>query len=300
MFKRLCSFSLPLLLISSAAFGQVTLVQKVNEGESYTSKTTVKTDQKLTIAGQDGGTTSSTVVETKTTTGKRDAEGKLPLTVETNMLSSEIGLPGGVKIKFDGKNPDAKDDAGNPLAELIRDKIKANAKLSMTIVLGKDNTVVDVQGIKPGSEVNPDDIKEQFAEELKTFPKKPLQKGDTWEQEVKVNLGQGQVFTLKRKYTYEGETSKSTVSSTRKVHKITAVDSAVTYSAKEGPFKVTKSDLKVDDSKNTILYDPAAGRDIETSSTLRVSGKIGLSVNNMQLDGDLDLTMSSSQVEEIK
>lgn len=301
MLKRLCLSLLPLLLIGSTAFGQVTLVRKYNEGDSFTSKNTVKTVQKLTIAGQDGGTTSSTVVELNMSTGKKDADGKLALKVDTNILSSEIGLPGGVKIKFDGKNPDAKDDnAGNPIAELVRDRIKANAKMSMTIVLGKDSTVVDVQGIKPGSEINPEDIKSEFVQQLQEFPDKPLKKGDTWERESKLNLGQGQLLTLKRKYTYEGETSKSTVSATRKVHKITAVDSAVTYSAKDGPFKVTKSELKVDESKNTILFDLAAGREIESSSMIRVSGKIGLSVNNMDLDGDLDLTMSSNEVEEIK
>ena len=301
MLKRLYLSSLLLLLIGSTAFGQVTLVRKYNEGDSFTSKNTVKTDQKLTIAGQDGGTTSSTVVEVKMSVGKKDADGKLPLTVDTSILSSEIGLPGGIKIKFDGKNPDAKDDAaGNPIAELVRDKIKANAKLSMTVVLDKDSKAVDVQGIQPGSEINPDDIKNEFAEQLKVFPNKPLKKGDTWEHETKLNLGQGQIFTLKRKYTYEGETSKSTVNATRKVHKITAVDSAVTYSSKDGPFKVTKSELKVDESKNTILFDAEAGREIESSSTIRVSGKIGLSVNNMELDGDLDLTMSSKEVEEIK
>ncbi|MBC7852616.1 MAG: hypothetical protein IAF94_04195 [Pirellulaceae bacterium] len=301
MLKRLYLFLLPLLLMGSTAFGQVTLVRKYNEGESFTSKNTVKTDQKLTIAGQDGGTTSSTVVEVKISTGKKDTDGKLDLKVDTNILSSEIGLPGGVKIKFDGKNPDAKDDtAGNPIAELVRDRIKSNAKMSMTIILGKDSTVVDVQGIKPGSEINPEDIKSEFVEQLKVFPNKPLKKGDTWEHETKLNLGQGQLLTLKRKYTYEGETSKSTVNATRKVHKITAVDSAVTYSSKDGPFKVTKSELKVDESKNTMLFDLAAGREIESSSMIRVSGKIGLSVNNMELDGDLDLTMSSNEVEEIK
>jgi len=301
MLKRFCLLALPLLLTSSTAFGQVTLVRKYNEGDSFTSKNTVKTDQKLTVAGQDGSTTSNTVVEQKMTVGKRDAEGKLSLSMDTNILSSEIGLPGGVKIKFDGKNPDAKNDAaGNPVADLVLDRIKANAKMSMTVVLGKDSTVVEVQGIKPGSDINPDDIKSEFVEQLKVFPNKPLTKGDTWELETKMNLGQGQILTLKRKYTYEGETAKSTVTSTRKVHKITAVDSAVTYSAKDGPFKVTKSDLKVDESKHTLLFDPAAGREIESASTLRVSGKIGLSVNNMDFDGDLDLTLNSNEVEELK
>ena len=80
------------------------------------------------------------------------------------------------------------------------------------------------------------------------------------------------------------------------------MDSTVTYSAKDGalPFKVTKSDLKVDESKNTILFDAQLGRAIETSSMMRVSGKIGLSFNNTPLDGDLDLTMNRNEVEEIK
>lgn len=301
MLRRFYLLTLPLVLMGTATFGQVTLVHKFTEGESYKVKTTVKADQKLTIAGQDGGTTSNTSLELKMSAGKRDADGKLPLTMETNILSSEIGLPMGIKIKYDSKNPDAKDEGGNEVTDLIREKIKASAKMSTTIILGKDNQVLEVQGIKPGSDVNPDDIKEEFAEQAKTFPNKPLKKGDTWEREAKVNLGSGQFFTVKRKYTYEGETTKSTVNSTRKVHKITAVDSDAKFSIKEGgalPFKVTKSELKVDESKNTILFDLEAGRSIESNSNLRVSGKIGLSFNNMPIDGDLDLTMKS-QVEEV-
>lgn len=267
MLKRLCIFSLPLLLLGSTAFGQVTLVPKLNDGDSYKTRTTVKTDQKLTIAGQDGGTTSNTVVEQKTTVGKRDAAGKVSMTVETNLVSSEVGLPGGVKIKFDAKNPDAKDDAGdNPIAELVRDKIKANAKQNTTVVLDKDHKVLEVQGIKEGSGIDERDIKEEVAEELKEFSDKPLKKGDTWERDVKVNLGQGQILALKRKYTYEGETSKSTIDSTRKVHKITAVDSAATLTAREGgAFKFTKSDLKVDVSSNTILFDQQVGHRLRSA-----------------------------------
>ncbi|MFN0021801.1 MAG: DUF6263 family protein [Pirellulaceae bacterium] len=302
MFKRICLFSLPLLLTGSVAFGQVTITRKFNEGESYKSKTSSKTTQKLTIAGQDGGTTSNTVIEQKTTNGKKDADGKLPITVDTSVLSAEISLPGGINIKFDGKNPDAKvETGGNPIAELVLEKLKGNAKMTTTVIMAKDNTVADVQGIKADSGVSADDIKEEFAQQLKMLPSKPLKKGDTWEAEVKVNLGSGQIFTLKRKFTFEGETTKSTVDSTRKVLKITSVDSAVTFSVKEGgaPFKVSKSELKVDESKNVTLFDPAIGRTIESNSVLRVSGKIALSVNNMDLPGDLDLTLSS-QMEEIK
>ena len=64
----------------------------------------------------------------------------------------------------------------------------------MTIVLGKDNTVVDARN-QARSEVNPDDIKGAIRRGAQDLSQKPLQKGDTWEQEVKVNLGRGQVFT---------------------------------------------------------------------------------------------------------
>jgi hypothetical protein len=301
MLTRFSLFALPLVFLGSTALGQVTLVRKLNEGDSYKTRSSVKTDQKLTIAGQDGGTTSNAVVEQKTTVGKKDGEGKLSLSVETNLISSEIGLPGGVKIKFDGKNPDAKNDtAGNPVAELVLDRIKANAKTNTTIVLDKDAKVLDVQGIKEGSGIEVQDIKDEFAEQIKTFSDKPLKKGDTWERDVKVNLGQGQILAVKRKFTYEGETEKSTVDSTRKVHKITAVDTAAALTAREGgPFKFTKSELKVDESSNTILFDLQAGRSVDVSSKIRISGKLTLSFNNMDLPGDLDLTMSS-HIEEIK
>jgi hypothetical protein len=303
MYRRLWLLALPLLLAASPVLGQVSLARKFTEGDSYKTKATVKSDQKLTIGGQDGSTNSNTVVEQKTTVGKRDAEGKLPISVETAILSSEIGLPGNVKIKFDAANPDAKDNnAGNPLAELVRDKLKANAKMSNTIVLGKDNQIVDVQGVKAESGITAEDVKDQHAEEAQLSTKKDLKKGDTWEQEVKMNLGSGQIFTLKRKYTYEGEASISTVNSSRKVYKITAQDQSVVFSIKEGgalPGKVTKSDLKVVDSKYTILFDPQLGRAAESTSMLHVSGGIGLSIMGTDLDGDLDLTMNS-KVEEVK
>ena len=285
MLKRLCL--LPLLLIGSTAFGQVTLVRKYNEGDTFKTKITVKSNQKLTLAGQDRGSNSNSVVEQKTTIGKRDADGKLTITKDTSLLSSEIGLPGGVKVKFDAANPDAKGEGG--LAELVLTQIKQNAKTSVKLVFDKENQVIA-----------PDEVKEAFAEVLKTFPKKELKKGDTWELDVKTPLGGGQFFTVKRKYTYEGETSKSTVNSTRKVHKISAVDSAVVYSLNTPGAKVTKSNLTVEDSKLAILFDAEAGREIESNSTLHVTGTFTISSMGMDADGDLDLTMSSNEAEEIK
>ncbi len=304
MFKRFWLLSLLAIPLGlSTAWGQVTLVRKPIEGAEYKERTTVKLDQKLTLGGQDASTAATTVVEQKTSIGKREADGKLSMVLATEIRSSDITLPGGVKIKFDAANPDSKDDkSDNPLYEIIRDKLKANAKSSITLILDKDDKILDIQGVKPESGVSPDDLKQDYEESLKLLPTKAVKKGDTWEQDVKMNLGQGQMFTLKRKFTYEGESFKSTVSSSRKLHKITAVDSAVEYWVKEGggfPGKVTKSELKIADSKHTLLYDPALSRIAESTSTLRVSGPIGLSIMGVELGGDLDLTMESKE-EEIK
>jgi hypothetical protein len=289
------------LLVASPAWAQVTLARKLVEGSEHKSKVIVKIDQKLTLGGMDAGTKGTTVVEQKISIGKRDAEGKLPLATVTELKTSELALPGGVTVKFDSANPDAKGEgAGNPLYDLVLDRLKQNAKTELTVVLGKDNKVVEVKGLKAESGATEDDIKGQFDEIDKSLPPKPVKKGDTWEAEVKANLGQGQIMTFKRKYTYEGEAFKSTVNSTRKLEKITAVDSEVTFSVKEGgafPGKVTKSELKVADSKHTLLFDPAQGRFVDEAAKVQVVGPIGLSIMGIDIGGDLDLTLETKSEE---
>ncbi|HZL91267.1 MAG TPA: hypothetical protein VFB96_23070 [Pirellulaceae bacterium] len=289
------------LLIASPAWAQVTLTRKLVEESEHKSKVTVKIDQKLTLGGMDAGTKGNTVVEQKISIGKRDADGKLPLATVTELKTSELTLPGGITVKFDSANPDAKGEgAGNPLYDLILDRLKTNAKTDITVILGKDNKVVEVKGLKPEAGATEDDIKGQFDEIDKSLPPKAVKKGDTWESEVKANLGQGQIMTFKRKYTYEGEAFKSTVNSTRKLEKITAVDSEVTFSVKEGggfPGKVTKSELKVADSKHTMLFDPAQGRFVEEAAKVQVVGPIGLSIMGIDIGGDLDLTLETKSEE---
>ena len=289
------------LLIASPAWAQVTLTRKLVEESEHKSKVTVKIDQKLTLGGMDAGTKGNTVVEQKISIGKRDADGKLPLATVTELKTSELTLPGGITVKFDSANPDAKGEgAGNPLYDLILDRLKTNAKTDITVILGKDNKVVEVKGLKPEAGATEDDIRGQFDEIDKSLPPKAVKKGDTWESEVKANLGQGQIMTFKRKYTYEGEAFKSTVNSTRKLEKITAVDSEVTFSVKEGggfPGKVTKSELKVADSKHTMLFDPAQGRFVEEAAKVQVVGPIGLSIMGIDIGGDLDLTLETKSEE---
>jgi hypothetical protein len=287
------------LVIVCPAGAQTTLTRKLPEGAEYTSRISVKTDQKLLLAGQNFGTSANNTAEIKTTIGKRDAEGQMPVTIATELKTVELTLPGGVKLTFDPAKPDDLGDAaGNPIAEIIRDRLKASIKTSFTFTLDKENQVLKVEGVNPQLGASEDDVKQQFAEQIKPLADKAVKKGDTWEDEVSANLDQGQVMKFKRKYTHEGETFKSTVTTARKVQKITAVDTAVEYTVKEGgAFKVTKSDLKIADSQHTILFDPELGRAIEVSSKVRMTGPIALSINGMELAGDLDLTIETKSEE---
>jgi hypothetical protein len=85
------------LILASPAWAQVTLTRKLVEGSEHKSKITVKIDQKLTLGGQDAGTNATTVVEQKTSIGKRDAEGKLTLKASTELKTSDLALPGGIR-----------------------------------------------------------------------------------------------------------------------------------------------------------------------------------------------------------
>ena len=78
MLRKIMISSLRHVGLSATSFGQVTLEHKFPEGASYTTETTVKTDQKLTIAGMDVDTIARRAQRnSKSTVGKRDVEGKL-------------------------------------------------------------------------------------------------------------------------------------------------------------------------------------------------------------------------------
>lgn len=298
-FRIWLSVAFAALVVTFPAVAQTTLTRKLPEGSQYTSKFSIKTDQTLLLAGQNFGTSANNSAEIKTTIGKRDGEGQLPVTIATELKSVELTLPGDIKLKFDPAKPDDLGDAaGNPIAEIIRDRLKASIKTNLSFTLGKNNQVVKVEGVNPELGASEDDAKQQFADQIKPLSDKAVKKGDTWEQDVSTNLEQGQVMKFKRKYTHEGDAFKSTVTSTRKLQKITAVDTAVEYTVKEGgAFKVTKSDLKIADSQHTILFDPELGRAIESASKVRMTGPIALSINGMELAGDLDLTIETKSEE---
>jgi hypothetical protein len=212
---------------------------------------------------------------------------------------ADMKLPGGIALHFDSATPDAK--AAQPMYEAVLDIFRKIAGITLTHTVSPEGKVVAVEGIKEGTQLNADDLKTEYQREIDLLPKEPLKAGDKWERTEDHSLGQGQTFTFKRRYSYEGEVDEfPTVKGSRKLHKITATDDSVTFSIRPGagfPGTVTKSDLKVASSKHTMFFDREKGRFVKSEGEVVIKGDLALSIANMNLDGQLDLQMKVTRDE---
>jgi hypothetical protein len=234
-----------------------------------------------------------------TTYGKRDAENNVPVDSKIESIVASLSVQG-MTVTFDSAKPDEK--PSNPGLQIVIDQFrKLHGLVIHYTVSPENNKIVSVDRPKGETPVDPEDLKNEYQQELEMFPAKPLKPGDKWEQTVRQDLGQGQVFTFQRKYEYMGEVPEfATVPGSRKLDKVTATDSSVEYSIKAGGgmgLTVKSSDLKIESSKHAYLFDRNAGRTVDADSEVRVSGKLVLSINNMDLDAEFDLTMATREQE---
>jgi hypothetical protein len=244
------------------------------------------------LAGQSQDTASDTVIVSENKIGKRTAEGDLTMEVTYTEVISEITLPGNKKVSYNSNTGEGKSD--DPNFEIVLETLKRLKGMTFTVVLDKENKVKSVGGIPADAGASPDDIKASIQSNLDRYPSEAVNPGATWQRELVVPLGQGQIFNLKRTYKYVGPEARSTVTGTTKLEKVTAATDSIDYSIRPNsgiPGTVTKSDLKANTSETTILFDPAKGRTVESTDKLHVTGAIALSIMGLELAGDLDLTM---------
>jgi hypothetical protein len=301
MFRRIMISSCVVFGLSATSFGQVTLEHKFTEGANYTTETTVKTEQKLTLAGMDLDTNGDVRTTSKSTVGKRDVEGKVRVQEKVESLQVTMSLMG-TDYSFDSANPDNK--GASPL-EIIRDVHKAIAKRTTTTVYDKSNRAVAVEsdqnilGTLPDqiqslvkSSLDPTILKNAANDELEQLKSEPVKTGDTWKRTKSSNFGGGQVMTFDTEYTYAGTVEKGG----RTLDKVTFNTLSVTFAFEDSPLPITlkNSDLKVPESEGLILFDRAKGQTVESSSSMRIAGDLVFAANNMDLPAKLDLKMHTT------
>jgi hypothetical protein len=208
MFVRKLGLSLLFLSVCSvAASADVVLKRKFADGATFKKRETVKVKQSLILSGNDLGTESNTELVNRNTYGQRTADGNLAVTTKVESIKSDLKLPGGVAVQFDSDKPDAKSE--NPAAQIVIEALRKGAGAVITFHLDRQDRVQSVEGVPEGGlQRDPEEIKDELQRSIDLFPEKPLQPGDTWEKEVKQDLGQGQVFTFQRKFEYVGQVAQ--------------------------------------------------------------------------------------------
>ncbi len=286
--------------LTTAAFAdEVRLERKYLPETKATTNVESNTKQILTIAGMDLETSSSRFIITTSQSGKRDAEGTLPIVTTIDKLQLDVSAPGGIKVMFDSGDPDKKAD--NALLEPILDVLRVAAKAKTTTLIDKENRIKAIEfpdnpaekvGEDYRSQFDPEKRKKAAESERGNLPDKPVKPGDSWTHTADVDIGGGQTLTLETRYEYAGTEQKEGKTLDKITVKTTGARYAMDPSAKS-PLKIKSSELKVASSEGSLLFDRGMGAIVESVSKLRITGDMKTEINAMELPAKLDLTLDT-------
>jgi hypothetical protein len=286
-------------LTAAPAQAQVRLELKYLPETTATTQVEANTKQILTIAGMDLETVSSRFVIATTKSGKRDAEGTLPVTTTIDKLQLNLTAPGGITLTFDSGDPDKK--AENTLLEPLLEVLRISAKVKTTTLIDNANRIKSIEftdnpaekvGEDYKSQFDPEKKKKEAENELTSLPDKPVKVGDSWTHTTESDIGGGQTLTLETRYEYAGTEQKGN----KTLDKITLKTTGVTYAMDpntKSPLKIKSSELKITSSEGKVLFDRTLGAIVESTSKMRIEGDLKTEINGMELPAKLDLTLES-------
>jgi hypothetical protein len=296
------------LAAAPAARAQVKLEYKFPEGQTLTYKTNVKINQVMTIMGMEIPTEVEETVVSSREIGKRAGDSTLPLQEKVVSVRTDLTIPGAGQITYDSRDPNAKID--NEQLKMLEDVFKLASQIAYTVVLDANNKVKAIEGaeklLEKADKLDPlvrdsmrsrlaaDKLKAKFEQSHSNLPDVLARTGEPWERTETLDTGGGQELVFRKKYEYAGTEKKGD----KALDKITAKTLEVKLKVdpdSQAPAKVTKSDLKVESSDGTILFDREAGRVVESRGKLRVKGTMTLSANGQELPGELDFTIETNQ-----
>jgi hypothetical protein len=286
------------LLLVSPVLAQVKLEHKLVPGQSIKSKETVKSTQLLKIAEQAIDTKADTTMVTKMNV-QDGGGGLLKVGFEFVSVASRVELPGNQVVEFDSTKPVAVEES-DPLAKSVRDIFTSmiGSKVEATVAGGK---VIVVEGVTEKMPVTADEMKVEIQQRLSLIPTTSLKPGDTWERTEELHIGAGQTLTFQRRYEYVGTTRFNPNDATSKeVDEVKASDLSVLYTVRQNPqlpLTVKKSDLKIDASEYTLVFDRKLGRIVKEAGKSHIVGDIDLAIGGQELSGSLDLLLESSSEE---
>jgi hypothetical protein len=296
-----------ILAWSPAAQAQVKLEYKFNEGSKTKTETRTKFHQVLTLSGMNVETESDQVVVSSSEVGKRQADGTLPMVQKIDTMRVQVKAQGQDLISYDSANPPEKKDNG-PFGFVV-DMLKALVGSSYTVSLDKNNKFIGVEGIQQvldkatgldpkaaeglKQQLDSEKIKKGFEQEHASLPPILVRPGETWDRTEVLDLEGGQSLTFQKRYEYKGPVQKDGKTYDQIAVKATAVVFALDPNA-NAQAKVEKSDLKIESSEGTILFDRQAGRAVEGGGKTQIKGTMTLTIMGKEFPNTgLDLTIET-------
>ncbi len=306
--KHFLSAAVFAAILPSMASAQVELKYKYVPGRATKTISTTKMDQTLSIVGQTVDTKIESSEVTTVKEGEKTSEGLIPVVVHSDSTKTNGDFPGGLTLKYDSTKPE--ENKADPLIKFLEEALTRLNGMTLTIKVGEDGTVKTVEGAEKvlqdtdqlspravdliKSATNTETIKREFNEKIKRFEPGLVRKGDTWER-TETSNGGGQPMKFKKKYEYQGTIQKDGKEYDKIDVKVLEASLEPDESA-NAEAKITKSDLKVVSSEGFVLFDRAAGADVESQSTIKLKGPITLNIAaaNMELEGEIEFTIEST------
>lgn len=294
------------LALTSTAQAQVKLELKYPPGRGLTQTIKTKTHQILTLNGMPIETEADQTVVSSESIDKVRDDSTVPVTTQIDSLKVDIALPGGLSVNFDSAQPDAKIDP--PQLAFLGDVFRLISTVRFTVVLDKAGAFKALEGVEaireqveklaePAkgavmSRLSLERLKADVEQARAKIPDILVRPGESWDRTETLDLDGGQTLTFRKKYEYLGTEKKGE----KTLDKIGVTTTEVKYAqdpAVPTPLKATESDLKIDSSSGTILFDREGGYVASDQSKTHIKGKIMFMAGGKEIPGVLDLTLDN-------
>lgn len=305
------------LVWTPTAWAQVKLEYKFPEGRKLTYKTTSKINQNLSFMGMGMETEESRTQVLSLAVGKRRGDSTLPIEERVESLHVQMSLPGEISLTYDSANDlfriskrnDPKSKVDAPTLGFLGQVFKLSAQMSYTVILDEHNKVKAIEGAEKllaqaekldafaketiHGRIEPEKLKADFEQEHQNLPDVLARPGEPWERTESVEISNGQTLSFRRKYEYVGTERKGDKALDKIACKVIGVAFKQDPDSKS-PLKVAKSDLKVQSSEGTILFDRDRGCVVSARDRTRLKGSMTFSGNGQEIPGDTELSLESN------
>lgn len=300
MLSRFTAFALLLLAGPTLATAQeVELTPQYEKGGKLVYDSETVMNQTLTL-GRMNNETSVTAFEQRSFEVLDKTDSGTKIKISTPKMQFDL-TAAGASLSFDSENPDRQPE--NALLAPLIEVLKVVSKMEITADVNNSREIdivkVEAEGLDSlpdqfKSSFEKDRLKSQLEQEFKRYPEDKVKPGDTWTRSEIFDAGQGQYFAFTTTYKYEGRVTEKG----QTYDKITSTYTNPKFDIEAGsplPLTVKSNELSMKGSEGTMLLDPESHHIVKMESKAVYKGKLVfvLTANNMELPGELDLTVEA-------